>query len=794
MITDADDYPKNSTFLVVTDSEDAPRNVLDAIERLSGSTTGKTVVQILALVAQVISSALNSPASEEEDSVMTDNEALEYDGTVDYEDVDEDFEIVIDDDDYDDILDDVPRGSGPSTSARNITHKPLSSAAKRRLLEDVLKAQAAGYRCSFVAGTKMDEIGSILALSRRVKLLGLPEETLEAWDLKSSDYIVLLIRWTQGYPTAAEYVARPASLEFLLGRCSSHQPSAASAKMAFQIKNNTNTSNSGHEIAASQPGPDANSSDFSVIYISNSLERYMSMDFGPLLKLRLSEKLPWDAAEDRYRIMVDAGPLAEAMPPAPTKLENNVGTETIAVDSLASQLNVAGLDDESPSVPYLAMNFALMHLVNCTSACMVCQRKVEHSFEAVKPYVCDRPLCEFQYMQLGFGPSIEHEIISQPYVVDLLISFCYAALVDHETRGIPKSLQVTVPLLPRECISLGMGLFSTQRTVTPAAIEVFGAAAEPPKSPLPEINAHKVKYYIEENSVTFHGGAATPFMRDGDLFLLVSPPCGNISSQQGRHIYFCRTVKQVGTQMSLQLLNSQSMAYMWVEPPPGTVSPTGIIEADLLCYEHNLLDLEPESQIPAMLLVLMSLPPVLAMREYLLKNPGRRLESWDLMTKPGLSLLRWIVASNRSHIVQIDKPKEVHGSDDSAAVKTGEKVWGVDESWIQFRFAQGSPSREQRFYEARAEMVGKHEHPTIFAWHGSPLKNWHSIIREGLTFSMTHIPHGRAYGHGVYFAKEFNTSLGYSGGQRRVSYRLGMPTIRVLSPRQSLLNLTTSAG
>ena len=30
-------------------------------------------------------------------------------------------------------------------------------------------------------------------------------------------------------------------------------------------------------------------------------------------------------------------------------------------------------------------------------------------------------------MSLGFGPSIEHEIIGQPTVVDLLISFCYAS-------------------------------------------------------------------------------------------------------------------------------------------------------------------------------------------------------------------------------------------------------------------------------------------------------------------------------------------------------------------------------
>jgi ubiquitin-conjugating enzyme E2 Q len=36
------------------------------------------------------------------------------------------------------------------------------------------------------------------------------------------------------------------------------------------------------------------------------------------------------------------------------------------------------------------------------------------------------------------------------------------------------------------------------------------------------------------------------------------------------------------------------------------------------------------------------------------------------------------------------------------------------------------------------------KHPTLFAWHGSALHNWHSIIREGLHFDQT--VNGRAYG------------------------------------------------
>lgn len=49
--------------------------------------------------------------------------------------------------------------------------------------------------------------------------------------------------------------------------------------------------------------------------------------------------------------------------------------------------------------------------------------------------------------------------------------------------------------------------------------------------------------------------------------------------------------------------------------------------------------------------------------------------------------------------------------------------------------------------------------PTLFAFHGSPLGNWHSIVREGLHFKKT--SHGRAYGHGCYHSLSLTTSMYY---------------------------------
>lgn len=77
--------------------------------------------------------------------------------------------------------------------------------------------------------------------------------------------------------------------------------------------------------------------------------------------------------------------------------------------------------------------------------------------------------------------------------------------------------------------------------------------------------------------------------------------------------------------------------------------------------------------------------------------------------------------------------------------------------------ADWGQDKERRFVEAvKAVKLRKSlEHATIFAWHGSPLKNWHSIIREGLHFKTQ--AHGRAFGNGVYFSLDLSTSLGYSG-------------------------------
>lgn len=162
--------------------------------------------------------------------------------------------------------------------------------------------------------------------------------------------------------------------------------------------------------------------------------------------------------------------------------------------------------------------------------------------------------------------------------------------------------------------------------------------------------------------------------------------------------------------------------------------------------------------------LLETVPSVGEMRAYLKgleRHSEPSLRSWvDAISPAALGLLRWIVASNRSCIVQADKFGG-HDGDVLNNIRLDHRVSNMD-GWVQFRFAQGAPDKEYRFNKALQETEGRHNKtfPTLFAWHGSGLANWHSIIRSGLDFNDT--INGRAFGHGVYHSLEYSVSYGYT--------------------------------
>ncbi|KAM3849692.1 protein mono-ADP-ribosyltransferase PARP6-like, partial [Diretmus argenteus] len=126
----------------------------------------------------------------------------------------------------------------------------------------------------------------------------------------------------------------------------------------------------------------------------------------------------------------------------------------------------------------------------------------------------------------------------------------------------------------------------------------------------------------------------------------------------------------------------------------------------------------------------------------------KQMDRIDPLAHP---LLQWIIASNRSHIVKLPLSRQL-------------KFMHTPH---QFLLISSPPAKEARFQAAR-KLYG-----STFAFHGSHIENWHSILRNGLvTASYTKLQlHGAAYGKGIYLSPISSVSFGYSemgNGQHQI--------------------------
>ena len=110
--------------------------------------------------------------------------------------------------------------------------------------------------------------------------------------------------------------------------------------------------------------------------------------------------------------------------------------------------------------------------------------------------------------------------------------------------------------------------------------------------------------------------------------------------------------------------------------------------------------------------------------------------------KEALCILRWVLFSNRSHLISLPPSMRL------------QKFTTPH----QFITLMASPEREHAFTEL------KKKYGSIWLFHGSCGDRWHSILRNGLkNASGTKLQaNGAALGSGIYFARQSETSWGYS--------------------------------
>ncbi|XP_022106585.1 poly [ADP-ribose] polymerase 6-like isoform X3 [Acanthaster planci] len=118
----------------------------------------------------------------------------------------------------------------------------------------------------------------------------------------------------------------------------------------------------------------------------------------------------------------------------------------------------------------------------------------------------------------------------------------------------------------------------------------------------------------------------------------------------------------------------------------------------------------------------------------------KRMDGQDMLAYP---LLQWIISSNRSHIVKLPEGRQIR----------------FMHTPHQFLLLSSPPAKEATF--RKAKMISG----STFAFHGSHIENWHSILRHGLinASGTKHQMHGAVYGKGIYLSPHSSVSFGYSG-------------------------------
>jgi ubiquitin-conjugating enzyme E2 Q len=341
------------------------------------------------------------------DSLSNKEESDQYD----------DADFLSEDDDFDDFKS--FDADGTTESIRRMSPEAATKLNKR-IRADLRAAKFAGFKLGILRGLKAESQTGLLSISIQVSKLGLSNEVLQAWDLNLQQHIVLLVRYASGYKTFERVITEPAKsldVSFRIGVCKKYKPSTLEAMAAFA------------DVAKAGTNPQHEDSDdvtrFSGLFISSSLNEFLNGAFVSLVKMRTHAGIGWDGAKLFYKNHqgrpYDAtfdftAEYYKEWPPAQGSLP-----EMTKADHLS---DAAGKD---VSFPLVAAQFAMRYLLRCTEFCLVCHDRLPGDFEALKPYVCSNPLCLYQYMSLGFGPSLEHEILTQPFVVDLLVSLCYMA-------------------------------------------------------------------------------------------------------------------------------------------------------------------------------------------------------------------------------------------------------------------------------------------------------------------------------------------------------------------------------
>ncbi|KAF3044281.1 hypothetical protein E8E12_003511 [Didymella heteroderae] len=752
LVPELSDYPSSHECMIFG-PDDASASVASTLTDISAS--GRTVQQILELVSRKLEST-----DKDGDHQMLNSQ--NYDGFECSEDEDEDDYG----EDYfpgDEDMLPKPYSNGHHTPIAGGFTEP-TAAFRQRIRRDLLTTKSSGFKIGHLGGL-MDGLGCYISVSIRIAKLGISEEAMQAWQIESNEYLVTLFHFPHGYKTMDDvrsYDNSQAQRNFQVrtGIAKSYKPTLQEAVQAFTVlsreeeKRHEESQHAESQEALAHQG-------FRHSFISRPLNGLLAQRFHMILKYRYAG-MDWNGSELFYNDQI-LQPMSRHSEGSDDKYYAPEVVTTVYPPIVTAD-HILQSSGQEHSLLLVAAQFVLRHFVRCTEFCLICFSKMPDDLQAIKPYVCDNPLCLYQYMSLGFGPSIEHEVLSQPKVVDLLISFCYSSSRQSRLKDFPAGLALMVP---------PPSAYEDDYSLTQYRGHILQSQAEPQPAKATVIDKTQaplaMKLNLDDREILFEDKSNPCPVRANEwiTFRFDDEP------SRAYHCHIVETTYYPTVRISEPVEpavatpdTSHGFGYAGAANPPAAPKAAAKISrntndfrpAKFQIYNQNFDELSQHHKRQVICVLLDLLPSVDNLKQYLLRKTHNSLSSWtDRLSPAVLGLLRWIIASNRACILQVDAE-----GDASTSRKADDRLYGMS-SWTQFRFAMGAPDKERRFIQAvRTTTDRLHlQYPTLFAWHGSPLQNWHSIIREGLHFNETH--HGRAFGHGVYHSLEVNTSLGYSG-------------------------------
>ncbi|CAG8567783.1 8671_t:CDS:10 [Paraglomus occultum] len=367
----------------------------------------------------------------------------------------------------------------------------------------------------------------------------------------------------------------------------------------------------------------------------------------------------------------------------------------------------------------LVLRYLRRRILLSTNYCLTCHYPHTESITSIRPFVCGAALCQHQAL-VGLGNLFEAALVNSPVVVDLLISLCYVALSAHNLNPFPsKGIGATISTKSTVENSLYVEWGDTQGIIggtTERGYEAYG-------------------WRTFDNQVQVN-----------DLLEIYSPETGQPFS-----VNRCSSpsaVRVLDVQPHCLVLDCQIVISSTIAPSKPVYLPFKVCRRE----ELNFLNHDETPNYELLKEKINLLPPVNEMVQYAQKNSLKAdLDKIDSLCFP---LLSWIISSNRTHLRLLESDDEKVQYSDPANTYS---------SWKQFIMIMSSPEKEEKFQKEKQRLRDERRGQTLgelFAFHGSPLTNWHSIIRTSLNYNK--VTHGRAFGDGVYHSLQAATSASYA--------------------------------